>query len=102
MGFRLFSSCLALFLLTLSAKADDTAGYVRFSTSVGIINVRLLSEAPLNVANFLTYGNRGSYTDSIIHRSIPGFVFQGGGYELSSSNGLIQIPTNAPVMGEHD
>ncbi len=61
MGTRLFSSCLGLLLLTLSAKGDDTAGYVQFNTSVGIINVRLLAEAPLNVANFLSYVNSGAY-----------------------------------------
>lgn len=93
---------MGLLLVTLSTQGDDTAGYVQFNTSVGIINVRLLTEAPLNVANFLSYVNSGAYTNSLVHRSLPGFVFQGGGFNFTSSAGLGAIPTNAPVMGEHD
>jgi cyclophilin family peptidyl-prolyl cis-trans isomerase len=103
MDTRLFTFCISLLLLTLSAKGDDTAGYVQFNTSVGIINVRLLTEAPLNVANFLSYVNSGAYTSSIVHRSVqPDFIFQGGAYTCTNTGGLNVIPANAPVMGEHD
>lgn len=37
--------------------------------------------APATVANFLKYVQRGFYDDTIIHRVIPGFVIQGGGYD---------------------
>jgi cyclophilin family peptidyl-prolyl cis-trans isomerase len=102
MEFRRFALCLVLLLPTLFARGDDTAGYVQFNTSVGNINVRLLTEAPLNVANFMSYVNSGAYTSSFIHRSIPGFIFQGGGYTCSNTGQLNVIPANAPVMGEHD
>jgi len=44
----------------------------------GTFNIELLAnDAPLTVANFLNYVNRGAYVNSIIHRSVPGFVIQG-------------------------
>jgi cyclophilin family peptidyl-prolyl cis-trans isomerase len=36
---------------------------------------------PDTVANFLAYISNGDYANTIIHRSIPGFVIQGGGYK---------------------
>jgi len=57
------------------------------------------SVAPATVANFLAYMNAGSYNNSIFHRSVPGFVIQGGGYQLV--NALpVAIPQNAPVVNE--
>jgi len=44
---------------------------------------------PLTVANFLNYRNAGRYTNSIIHRSVPSFVIQGGGFTGPTS------PSNA-------
>ena len=44
---------------------------------------------PLTVANFLNYRNAGRYTNSIIHRSVPNFVIQGGGFTGPTS------PSNA-------
>src|SRR5436309_1616983 len=45
------------------------------------IDIRLYDTAtPLTVANFLNYVNNGRYNGTFIHRSVPGFVIQGGGY----------------------
>ena len=69
----------------------------------GIINVVLFDQtgtgAPLTVQNFQSYLNTGSYTNSFIHRSIPGFIVQGGGYTYNNST-LGTIPSNAPVQNE--
>jgi cyclophilin family peptidyl-prolyl cis-trans isomerase len=69
----------------------------------GIINVVLFDQtgtgAPLTVQNFQSYVNTGSYTNSFIHRSIPGFIVQGGGYTYNNST-LGTIPSNAPVQNE--
>ena len=35
---------------------------------------------PLSAANFLSYVNEESYDNSIVHRSVSGFVIQGGGF----------------------
>jgi len=51
---------------------------VRFHTNLGDLDVQLLSNsAPNTVANFLAYMNAGAYNNSIIHRSVPGFIWQG-------------------------
>ena len=73
---------------------------VQFTTpGVGAFNVEMnAAAAPNTVANFLSYVNAGSYADSIIHRSVPGFVIQGGGFLNNPS--LSAIPANAPIALE--
>jgi cyclophilin family peptidyl-prolyl cis-trans isomerase len=41
----------------------------------------------------------GAYNNSFIHRSIPGFVIQGGGYK-NINNTFTAIPTDSPVANE--
>jgi cyclophilin family peptidyl-prolyl cis-trans isomerase len=93
---------LACVLVSLSpATAQASAGpIVRFATSLGSIDVQLLqNDAPNTVANFLSYVNSGAYAETFFHRSVSGFVIQGGGYQLV--NGAIsQIPTRAPIGPE--
>ena len=72
---------------------------VRFDTVLGAIDVELFDDdAPLTVANFLNYVNDGDYTDSIIHRSAPGFVIQGGGFQATLPPA--PIAKDAPVENE--
>ena len=74
-----------LFCLATSAIYAQTAPapQVRFKTNIGDIDVTLQpASAPLTVANFLNYVNKGAYANSIFHRSVPGFVIQGGGFYL--------------------
>lgn len=95
---QLFSALPGLVLLTTLTLSGQT---VRFETNVGNINVQLLpADAPKTVANFLQYANGGAFNGSFVHRSIPGFVFQGGGYLWSDVNGPVPIPNNAPVVNE--
>ncbi|HEX2747607.1 MAG TPA: peptidylprolyl isomerase [Verrucomicrobiales bacterium] len=56
------------------------------------------SAAPATVTNFLGYISRGDYTNSIIHRSIPGFVLQGGGYKAVA--GATSVPRQPAVVNE--
>ncbi len=50
-------------------------------TPLGTIDVELYDDqAPITVRNFLKYAGIGYYDNIIIHRSIPGFVIQSGGY----------------------
>jgi phospholipase/lecithinase/hemolysin/cyclophilin family peptidyl-prolyl cis-trans isomerase/Ca2+-binding RTX toxin-like protein len=69
----------------------------------GIINVVLFDQAeigsPLTVQNFQSYVDADSYTNSFIHRSIPGFIVQGGGYTYDNST-LLDVLANAPVQNE--
>ena len=78
----------------------DTNTYT-FSTTEGDIFVEFRPDvAPLNVANFLSYVNSGSYTNSIFHRSVAGFITQGGGYFVNGNQNLDVIPAQQPVADE--
>ncbi len=74
---------------------------VRLSTALGDIDVQLdPTDAPNTVANFLAYANNGYYDSSFIHRSVPGFVIQGGGYTFV--NGSIgTVPMGTAVNNEY-
>lgn len=95
---------LALFTaaLTLSTAAALAGGnpIVRFQTDLGNVDVVLLEDiAPNTVANFLRYVNRHAYDNSFIHRSVPNFVIQGGGYKYINNN-VETIPQDPPVANE--
>src|SRR4051812_43323477 len=63
-----------------------------FDTSLGTIPVLLTpSTTPLTVANFLSHVNKGDYTDTVVHRSVPGFIWQSGGYQLSPTSGISAV-----------
>lgn len=93
---------LMLSIILTGIMTDAQATVVRMQTSLGIIDIRLLdSEAPLTVANFLKYVDSGTYTRSLIHRSVPGFIVQGGGLALTGTNNTLSaITTNPPVTNE--
>ena len=79
-----------------------TGQVVRMATVVGNIDLEMLADdAPLNVANFLGYVNSGYYNGTFIHRSVPGFVLQGGRYYVSGSNQVAERTPGAAVKGEH-
>ncbi len=81
------SSALALLLATLLSTlpvvaADKTEALIK--TNRGNITVELFEkEAPLTVANFKNYVGKGFYSGTIFHRTIPGFMIQGGGFDES-------------------
>ena len=74
-----------IFLISLLAniatvKAEPT---VRLDTNMGVIEINLRPDvAPIHVENFLQYVNDGDYNNSFIHRSIAGFIVQGGGFSF--------------------
>ncbi len=58
------------------------------------------SSAPNTVANFLSYVDSSAYNNSIIHYSSPGFILQGGGFGISSSNAITTILEGAMIENE--
>ncbi|MEM1423576.1 MAG: peptidylprolyl isomerase, partial [Planctomycetota bacterium] len=71
----------------------------RLNTNLGVIDIELFAdETPLTVANFLRYANERMYDGVIFHRSVEGFVIQGGGFE--SDLPFLPIPTFDPVLNE--
>ena len=75
---------------------------VVFETSLGTIEIEMLvNNAPLNVQNFRNYVDGGDYDNTFIHRSVPGFVVQGGGYVYQAAdNTAPHISTDPPVVNE--
>lgn len=87
----------AFLLSLLTVSATNAGTVVRFATSAGNFDVQLYDDtAPNTVANFLNYVTDGAYTDSIVHRSVPGFVIQGGGYYSDLSS----VPEDPPIQNE--
>lgn len=77
--------------LTTAFADSDVSAAVRLGTVLGAVDVALFGQQkPITVANFLNYVNQGRYfkidptngqlASSFVHRSIPGFIIQGGGY----------------------
>ena len=67
------------------------------NVDVGDIVISLFpDDAPISVANFLGYVNRGDYDQTFIHRSIPGFVVQGGSFALNAT----PVPAQPPILNE--
>jgi peptidyl-prolyl cis-trans isomerase A (cyclophilin A) len=90
-------------LLTLAAlmprSADATV--VEFQTVMGNFEVNLYDNAtPATVANFLEYVNNGDYSNAIFHRSVPGFIVQGGGFRFDLAWPVSNIPARPAVVNE--
>ncbi len=80
-----------------SAFTDPAVTLVDFTTNLGNIDLQLTPQAtPKTVANFLQYVNDGLYNNTVVHRSAPGFVIQGGGF--TPDGGSIQ--TFPPIVNE--
>ncbi len=70
---------------------------VQMDTSAGSITIELDDvKAPLSVANFLAYVNKGHYDGTVFHRVIKGFMLQGGGFDSA----MKQKPTDAQIRNE--
>ena len=72
---------------------------IRFETTLGDFTIEFFEkEAPLSVANFLSYIDEGFLDNTIFHRIVPGFVIQGGGF----TEDMTQKRTKSPVKNEAD
>jgi peptidyl-prolyl cis-trans isomerase A (cyclophilin A) len=70
-----------------AARADDTDPnpQVRVVTNMGEFVIEVFADrAPLTAANFLRYVREGFYTNVLLHRVVPNFVIQGGGYDATT------------------
>jgi peptidyl-prolyl cis-trans isomerase A (cyclophilin A) len=76
---------------------EGTFVYVKMETSMGDIILELDSgRAPISVANFLQYANKGFYDSTIFHRVIPTFMVQGGGFTAD----MVRKITDKPITNE--
>ena len=93
--------------------ADVTGTVVRFDTNIGggsSFFAELFDQAgpgrtrttPQTAANFLRYVDDGRYANTVMHRSVSGFVVQGGGFSAPTVTGVLPaaISTFPPVVNE--
>ena len=77
---------------------------VVFQTNLGNIEVQLHpQDAPIAVANFLSYVNapQGSnYENTFFHRSVAGFIVQGGGFYVPVDGAVASVPQQAQIQNE--
>lgn len=72
---------------------------VVIETSLGDITLLLdPGNAPITVANFLSYADRGFYDDTVFHRVVIGFVVQGGGYDAA----MLERESDSIIHNEAD
>jgi len=90
-----------LLISAIASSNSALATKVVFDTSQGEIEVNLFDNStPKTVENFLSYVNDGSYNNTVIHRSVPSFITQGGGYAYEGTLDLTKLPTKAAVKNE--
>jgi cyclophilin family peptidyl-prolyl cis-trans isomerase len=97
---------IALLLLWQQAPATPAAPalepapgnpVVRVSTSLGDVTIELFkAQAPISVANFLSYVSEGFYEGTVFHRVVRGFAVQGGGFTPE----LVEKRTHPPIQNE--
>ena len=67
-------------------------------TSSGNIEIELFNDkAPISAKNFESYVKSNFYKDTIFHRVIPGFMVQGGGFDVNMQE---KANTQAPIKNE--
>lgn len=92
---------ICLLFLSPTAQANSVAC---FTSSMGQFCIELFeTQTPITTANFLKYIDSDAYTSGIFHRSIPGFVIQGGGFKVvngASGDSLVPVNTFSPIVNE--
>ena len=96
-----YSAAATILVLLLTLPQAATATIVEVETDLGTIEINLYDNAtPATVTNFLAYVNSGSFTDSIFHRSVPGFIIQSGGFITDINAQITAIVSNPAVTNE--
>ncbi len=77
----------------------DVSSAARLTTDMGPMDfVFYPDSAPATVTNFLGYLNRGDFLNTIFHRSVPGFIIQGGAFRADATASV--VPTQPVVVNE--
>ncbi len=96
------STSLVSLLAFCAVSTSNADTLVRVDTDAGSFVLNLFDEsAPGTVSNFLTYIDSLAYENTLVHRSVPGFVIQGGGYRYDTDSGsLTSISRRDPITNE--
>lgn len=74
---------------------------VQFQTVMGDFEVNLFDKTtPKTVENFLKYVEEGAFENTVMHRSVPGFIVQGGGFEYPGNLPLKAVTSHPAVVNE--
>jgi cyclophilin family peptidyl-prolyl cis-trans isomerase len=89
-----------VFVVTIT---EDRPQVVLTITEFGEMVFELRADvAPQTVANFLRYVDDEFYDGLLIHRVVPEFVIQGGGYRPAEDGELEEVEVRDPVPSEAD
>jgi len=87
--------------LTTLLSFSCYATIVEVETSHGNFKINLHDQTtPKTVANFLKYVTDGDYDDTVVHRLLPNFVMQAGGFSFEGDFPLTPISTDSTVINE--
>jgi cyclophilin family peptidyl-prolyl cis-trans isomerase len=87
---------IAMLTWPIGALAADKPVVV-LETNFGNIEISLnQQQAPITVANFLSYVDDGFYDNTIFHRVIPNFMIQTGGFDKNMQKKV----TKPPIINE--
>jgi len=94
--------CLVIAASFLLCAQSACATTVRVITTLGDFSIELFDDVtPITVANFLNYVNSGRFNRTLIHRSKPGFIIQGGNLTCDSKASCLKpITTDATIQNE--
>ncbi len=89
----------------LGFASQSVATIVEFQIAYGTVQdtveVNLYDEStPATVENFLKYVNQNSYSNTMIHRALSGFVIQGGGFDNDGTYTPSGVNTFPAVINE--
>ncbi len=100
-SYQVTSLYVCMLLISSGLQANPIAC---FHTNMGNFCLELFERhTPTTTTNFLNYITSNAYTNGIFHRSVPGFVIQGGGFKLvESSTGktLARVTKFDPIVNE--
>ena len=89
-------------LVAISVSSVQAQTQVKVTTNLGEFSLELFdTAAPGTVSDFLDYVTSGCFKDSVVHRSVPNFVIQGGQYFIpASTTNLNQIQIDGTIANE--
>jgi peptidyl-prolyl cis-trans isomerase A (cyclophilin A) len=94
-------SAVAALVTALFFSVNANATVVQVQTVLGNFDINLFDQdTPQTVENFLSYVNSSAYVNNVVHRSVPGFVIQAGGFRFDDEFPPVAITTDPPVMNE--
>ena len=97
--------CLIAASAAVAVPAGAQPATVRVHTTMGAIDLSMLPDAPVTVANFAAYARAGDYTDVFFHRNAwlnatTPFVIQAGGYRWPAAAGIQAVASRGAIVNE--